>query len=226
LDKDPKRRLQAIGEARLQIADLMSGAPVDAAAAGFSSHANPEPQVSNPVAGWRQRLPWAATVAALAVTAVTLWSPWRAEKPADRPLVRLDVDLGADVSLPAPIGAGSSVAISPDGTRLVYSSGTPAKLFIRRLDQPKANELQGTQGATVPFFSADSQWVGFVSSGKVNKVSVDGGAVVPLADVTNVSSAIWGEDGSIFVRAAQKLPCCLQPTTRGRWTGPPSTSSH
>jgi serine/threonine-protein kinase len=205
LDKDPKRRLQAIGEARLQIADLMSGAPVDAAAAGFSSHANPEPQVSNPVAGWRQRLPWAATVAALAVTAVTLWSPWRAEKPADRPLVRLDVDLGADVSLPAPIGAGSSVAISPDGTRLVYSSGTPAKLFIRRLDQPKANELQGTQGATVPFFSADSQWVGFVSSGKVNKVSVDGGAVVPLADVTNVSSAIWGEDGSIFVRAAQKL---------------------
>ena len=47
--------------------------------------------------------------------------------------------------------------------------------------------------------------MGFVSSGKVNKVSADGGAVVPVADVTNVSSASWGEDGSLFVRASQKL---------------------
>ncbi len=97
--------------------------------------------------------------------------------------MRLDVDLGADVSLPAPSPSGSSVAISPDGARLVYASGSPARLFIRRLDQPKAVELPGTQGATAPFFSPDSQWVGFVSGGKANKTSVEGGAVVPLADL-------------------------------------------
>ena len=49
---------------------------------------------------------------------------------------------------PPPAAYGSSVAISPDGTRLVYASGTPTKLFTRRLDQPKATELPGTQGAT------------------------------------------------------------------------------
>jgi eukaryotic-like serine/threonine-protein kinase len=103
------------------------------------------------------------------------------------------------------MSAGSSVAIAPDGTRLVYSSGAPAKLFIRRLDQSKATELPGTQGATAPFFSSDSQWVGFVSNGKVNTISVDGGAVVPIAGVTNVRRATWGEDGSIFVNASQKL---------------------
>ncbi len=150
-------------------------------------------------------VPWAIAATFAVAAVVLLWAPWRAPTLTDRPLVRLDVDLGDEVSLPAPAGGGSSVAISPDGTRLVYASGTPAKLFIRRLDQPKATELPGTQNATVPFFSLDSQWVGFVSGGKANKISVDGGAVVPLASVTNVSSASWGEDGSIFVIASQKL---------------------
>jgi serine/threonine protein kinase/dipeptidyl aminopeptidase/acylaminoacyl peptidase len=204
LVKDPRRRLQAIGEARLQIEDLITAAPWDTAA-GLEHPANPVPPISRPAAGWRQRLPWACTAAALAAAGVTLWSPWRVERPVDRRLVRLDVDLGAEVSLPAPMSAGSSVAIAPDGTRLVYSSGAPAKLFIRRLDQQKATELPGTQGATAPFFSSDSQWVGFVSNGKVNTISVDGGAVVPIAGATNVKRATWGEDGSIFVSASQKL---------------------
>jgi hypothetical protein len=39
--------------------------------------------------------------------------------------------------------------------RLAYASGTPTKLFTRRLDQPKATEFAGTQGAVAPFFSAD-----------------------------------------------------------------------
>ena len=108
---------------------------------------------------WSRALPWAVAGAALIVAGATalLGTPWLAEKPADRPLVRLDVDLGADVSLPAPSVLGSSVAISPDGARLVYASGSPARLFIRRLDQPEAVELPGTQGARAPFFSPDSQ---------------------------------------------------------------------
>jgi serine/threonine-protein kinase len=117
--------------------------------------------------------------------------------------VRLDVDLGADVALPAaPTGGGSSVVISPDGTRLAYVSGTPTKLFTRRLDQPKATELPGTEGATRPFFSPDGQWVGFLTGNKLNKISVEGGAVVPLGDFPNFAGASWGEDGSILVSGA------------------------
>jgi len=199
LEKDPKRRLQAIGDARLEIEDLTSGASSDDAAG------TPNPSTPSNRRPWSRALPWAVAATALATTAVAMWSSWRADKPMDRPLVRLDVDLGADVSLPAPASLGSSVVISPDGTRLAYASGSPTRLFIRRLDQLKAVELPGTQGASAPFFSPDGQWVGFVSGGRANKISVEGSAVAPLAGVTNNSSLSWSEDGSIVMFASSKL---------------------
>ena len=125
----------------------------------------------------------------------------------ERPLVRLDVDLGADVSLP-PVGdalsiAGSSIAISPDGMRVAFVSGSPARLFTRRLDQSKVTELPGTETAYAPFFSPDGQWIGFRTGGKLNKISVEGGAVVPLGDFV-VNGASWGEDGSILLSDGRK----------------------
>src|SRR5262249_40438508 len=56
-------------------------------------------------------------------------------------------------------------------------------------------------GASGPFFSPDGQWVGFQASGKLNKISVEGGAVVPLWDINpgGVAGGSWGEDGSIIV---------------------------
>jgi hypothetical protein len=85
-----------------------------------------------------------------------LTAPRMVSTPAElKPLVRLDVDLGPDVSL----GSldGSDVVLSPDGTRLVYVS--QRRLFTRRLDQPKATELVGTEGAYSPSFSPeDNGW--------------------------------------------------------------------
>jgi Tol biopolymer transport system component len=195
LEKDPRRRLQAIGEARVQIEDLVSGAPEPAGVVALAL----------PPLVWSRTLTWmfAASTLALA-SAVMVWSPWRAEKPADRPLVLLDVDLGADVSLPAPARGGIDVAISPDGSRLVYGSGPPTKLFTRRLDQPNATELPGTQGASRPFFSPDGQWVGFVVGTGVHKISVEGGATVPIGNVPNFAGASWDEDGSIIVSDTSK----------------------
>jgi len=183
LEKDRKRRLASISDARRLLSE--------------SDRTDPAAQPTALLPSRFERLPWIAAAFALAL-GVALWAPWRRTKPVDRPLVRLDVDLGADVSFPLP-GLSSSVAISPDGTRLVYASGNPPKLFTRRLDQMKASELPGTEGATIPFFSPDGQWVGFVTRGKLNKISVEGGAVVPLADVSNFAGASWSEDGSIIV---------------------------
>ena len=175
LKKDPKQRLQAIGDW------------------GFLLE-----EQAPPARARNSTLPWiAAGVLAVALGAA-LGAAWRSPQPADRPLVRLDVDLGADVSLPDG-SIASSVAISPDGTRIVYVSGNPPKLFARRLDQSKAIELPGTQGASSAFFSPDGQWAGFYSNGKVNKMSVEGGAIVPLADITNFLGAGWSEDGSFLV---------------------------
>ena len=139
-----------------------------------------------------------AVAAALAIVAVAaLFGWWRAtrliEQPL-RPLVRLDVDLGPDVVLRSL--AGADAILSPDGTRLVYVSQD--RLFTRRLDQPNATELAGTQGAFAPFFSPDGQWVAFFTPGKLNKISVEGGAAVTLCDAPNGRSGSWGEDGNII----------------------------
>ncbi len=177
LEKEPKLRLQAIGDWRLLLEDR------PAARTGASRRA------------------WAVAAMLSVVAAVALWAPWRAEKPSNLPLVRLDVDLGDDVSLP---DVTSAVAISPDGTRLAYLSGTPPRLFTRRLDQAKAVELPGTQEASTPFFSPDGRWVGFYSNHMLNKISVTGGAVVPIGNLggDNLAGASWSEDGSIFASVA------------------------
>jgi hypothetical protein len=116
--------------------------------------------------------------------------------------------LGEDISLPAAAATiasqGSEVAISPDGTRLAYVSGagTGTKLFIRRLDQPKATEVPGTEGARYPSFSPDGQWVAFSTGfNKLHKISVEGGVVVPIGDSACFCGASWGEDGSIVTAA-------------------------
>jgi len=203
LVKDRKQRLQAIGDGRI----LLDGGDGDA-----ESPAKPavRPQA--------RLVPWAvaALFAILAVAAVIAWAPWRADP--QKPLVRLEVDLGADVALSAMAQSSSTLSLSPDGTRLVYLAsvaGAPSRLYTRRLDQAKANELPGTQGATGLFFSPDSQWIGFFSGTKLNKISVEGGAVVPLADVTIPAGAAWGEDDSILIAGVVNIGMRRLPTSTG-----------
>ena len=142
----------------------------------------------------------AAALAIIAVVASLGW--WRATRPVDRPLVRLDVDLGPDVSLgsiadaPPAGSSGADEIISPDGTRIVYASQN--RLFTRRLDQPNATELTGTQGAWAPFFSPDGQWVAFFTTGKLQKISVEGGSVITLCNAPGARGGSWGEDGNII----------------------------
>jgi len=60
-------------------------------------------------------------------------------------------------------------------------------------------ELAGTQGATNPFMSPDGQWVAFWKDGKIAKVPLEGGAVVPLADLGTMSGGSWADDGDLVV---------------------------
>jgi serine/threonine-protein kinase len=111
-----------------------------------------------------------------------------------QPLVRLDVDIGSQVTPGS--HRGVDAILSPDGTRLVYVSH--AKLFTRQLDQASAAELPGTERADGPFFSPDGQWAAFFADGTLKKVAMGGGAVVPLCDDPGVGGGSWGEDGIII----------------------------
>jgi Tol biopolymer transport system component len=194
LDRNVKNRLRDIGEARIAIDAVLSGA------------LGAPRETAEPVSAWRVIVLRVSTGVLAAALAVALWALWRASQPIERPPVRVDVDLGPEVSLqPLNSGLGGSVIISPDGSRLVYVasvSGGAFKLFTRRLDQSNAVELPGTESAGLAFFSPDGQWVGFVADRKLNKISVEGGAVVPLGDVGPYAEGSWGEDGSIIVGSA------------------------
>ena len=140
-----------------------------------------------------QRWPWIVAAAAVVIAIVLGAVAWRATRPAPlKPLVRLDVD--ADASLRSALG--SDMILSPDGTRLVYWS--QGRLFTRRLDQPKALELAGSEEAVAPIFSPDGQWIAFYTQGNVKKISVEGGSVGTLCIARALAGASWGEDGNII----------------------------
>ncbi|MFC1652565.1 protein kinase [Planctomycetota bacterium] len=119
------------------------------------------------------------------------------------PVRRYSINLSPDAPLqPLNVdGGGSGMALSPDGLLLVYvaSAGPGTKqLFLRRLDQlDDAQPINETEGAFDPFFSPDSQWIGFFTPGKLKKVSVLGGASTTLCDISSPLVASWADNGHI-----------------------------
>src|SRR3984893_12386457 len=107
LRKDKRQRIPDAGALRIEIEDAIA-APKDSG-------------VTQAAPASTSKLPWAVAAAVIILAAVTSFGWWRATRPVEqalRPLVRLDVDLGPDVSLGSL--AGADEIISPDGTRLGY----------------------------------------------------------------------------------------------------------
>ena len=99
-------------------------------------------------------------------------------------------------------GCYGDVAISPDGTRIVYQA-EPGELYVRALDQLEGEPLRGATGGGDPFVSADGNWVGFTNGTALLKVSIAGGAPVTICDVpTDVVGASWGADDIIVFATA------------------------
>jgi serine/threonine protein kinase/Tol biopolymer transport system component len=184
LTKDPRVRLQAIGEARIALDQSHTDAP-----SLPTVHVRPSP------------LPWtvAAVATAVAVGVALLWAPWRVSPAPARTL--LSAELGIDQSL-LTLG-GANAVLSPDGRMLVFAAGSPerSQLYVRRLDQLQAVPLAGTEGANSPFFSPDGQWVAFFAEATLKKISVNGGATVTLADTNSVRGGWWDESDQITFAA-------------------------
>jgi len=183
LEKDPENRWQSTRDLKAEL-DWIAEGLTDEGPKAASGHL--------------QSYLWIgmAVLTTLIATAAS-WIAYRSTRPPElKPLVRLEVDLGHDVVLGA-VG-GSDVIISPDGIRIAYLSR--GHLFTRKLDQVGASELAVTQGATSPFFSPDGQWIGFTATGKLRKISVEGGTEVVLCDAgSSYTGNDWGEDGYIVM---------------------------
>ena len=116
-----------------------------------------------------------------------------------QPLLRVSVELSPGATLSR--SQGGQVALSADGTRIaIVEQVAPAefRLATRRLDESEFVHLSGTEGALMPFFSPDGQWIGFFADGKLKKIAVQGGAAITLCEAASPLGASWGDDDNII----------------------------
>jgi serine/threonine-protein kinase len=112
---------------------------------------------------------------------------------------RLAINLPDGVTLER-LGPGSGVAISPDGSTVVFvgRQQDTTRLYVRHLDQFDTQALPGTEGAWGPFFSLDGRTVGFLADRKVKAVSLRGGNPLTVADAGDAGGGSWVEDDVII----------------------------
>ncbi len=192
LEKDPKRRLRDIGEARLILDDpasselASSGPAVVTAASGA------------PASLWRRAIPIAATAAIVAIAASVLTWSFRPMPPTAAAVVTRFPIVLPDDQVPTQQNV-QVLAVSPDGARIVYAVNR--QLYLRSMGDVEAKPIPGTNvNAGSPFFSPDGQWVGFFSYGDslLRKIGIGGGSPVTLCKVDEPWGATWHGD-TIFV---------------------------
>jgi Tol biopolymer transport system component len=92
------------------------------------------------------------------------------------------------------------MTVSPDGRRLAFVATTAeggTLLWVRSLDALSAQPLAGTEGATHPFWSPDSRFLGFFAQGKLKRIDAAGGPPLALCDAPQGRGGTWNRDGVI-----------------------------
>jgi len=192
LEKDPRRRLSAIGDARLELDEIEPAAP--------AVHATATPARRSTVA-----LLWPAAVGIVATAAVAalLWPSSRSTP--DTTVTRLSVVTPPGLDI---YPDSAEVAISPDGRTVAFVVGnsvtlSTSQLWIRSLDSIAARRLEAGDGAHLPFWSPDSRSIGFGADGKLKTLPVAGGRADEICNAANFRGGAWSTGGTIvFAREA------------------------
>jgi len=188
LTRDPKRRLRDIGEARITLEEVLSGAPDFSIPAAAVSAAAPTPPARRAALAWG-----IAAVAVLGWAATAAWLA--ASRPAPPEVTRFEVTGTTGAQQPR------WPRLSPDGKLLAFlaadSSGLQ-RIWVRPLDAIEAHPLAGTESAGRPFWSPDGQYLAFFTGGKLKKVAIAGGPPVTVAETVGGSDGTWGSRGTIL----------------------------
>ena len=189
VEKDPKRRFRDIGDARFELEEGVrpgGDAPAPALPAAGSRPA------ARPV------VPWVVAALALALAVGFAAAYLRSASAHPRP-IRAYL-LPPDKNFFTFDGVTGGAVLSPDGTRVVFAAtdSTGRKmLWVRPLDALTAQPLEGTDGASFPFWSPDSRFVGFFVTGKLRKIDILGGPPQSICDASNGRGGAWSPDGVI-----------------------------
>jgi Tol biopolymer transport system component len=188
LQKDPKRRLRDIADARVELEDTQAADEI----------ARPLPAAS---AG--SRAAWAglgAVVGALVLAGA--WLVFRSPAPSLAP-VRLSVVAPPGTTFTMrDITEHPQFALSPLGDRLAMVVATPGeqhRIWVRSLESGVVQPVAGTEGAYGPFWAPDGRSLAFYAAGKLKSVSIDGAVPQNLADAPfDVAHGSWSRDGIIL----------------------------
>jgi serine/threonine-protein kinase len=196
LVRDPKQRLRDMGEARRVLDQIATGASGSTILPAPSS----SPAVAAPRhAGWRAALPWAIAAIALAVAAGSIWRS-SAAATNTAPVIRSVASFREVTGL---------VAISRDGTKLVYTSaGGPLgfHLNLREMDQFDGRVIAGGDGGVIAILSPAADWVAFSAADrKLRKVPTAGGTPITIGEGSFNDGASWGDDDTIVYSSGSVL---------------------
>jgi Tol biopolymer transport system component len=199
LQKDRQLRLRDIGDARLEIEELVVPLGPEAVSAPTMAPRG------------RERLAWAVAVITALVAVVIAATGYFRSNPADTRVYRSSIVPPPGGNIPAVVVPSARFALSPDGRRLAFVgaenpqgtlveilAGGVTRLWVRSLDGLEARPLAGTEGAVGPFWSPDSRFIGFRAGGKLKRIDPAGGPPLTLADTTGTHAGTWNRDGVIL----------------------------
>ena len=190
LQKDPKRRLQDMADARIEIEEAIASPRAPTVEAP-------------PVPARRGAAPllWALGGLVLGIAAMLARDRLLAPAPKSvSPPVRAVLPLPPAAELTP--GGRPNIAVSPDGRTVIFraAEGGVTRFYRRALDGVAAEPIAGTEGGFAPFFSPDGEWLGFFTTTELKKVPLAGGSPIAVSHVSPVTAGgAWGADGRIVL---------------------------
>jgi len=197
LEKDSRQRLRDIGDARIEIDNVIATRTSSPDAIAAAAH--------------RSRLKLRTILGAAALVVVTAAATYllapRGETTGPMKPTRFEI---AEMPGTHMDGDGVQSVISPDGRMLAYCAADSAgnvRLWIRTLESLVAREIPGTDDAQMPFFSPDRLSIGYFKGGqKLMKVAVNGGAPDVITDIKAPRGGTWNRDGIILYAPLSEGP--------------------
>ena len=171
LEKDPEKRWQSARDVRHALRWMAA-----------------EPPPSIPARSVRVWPALAVVVAAIAVGV----GAWVSRPTTPAPPARVEAPAPENVTL-------SHVSVSPDGRKLAVTEAAAGGLWLRDLDALEWRRLPGTEGASTPFWSPDSRYVGFIVDNTLRRIDTAGGPPETVASVPAATSGTWNRHGDIVL---------------------------